>query len=352
MMIRLSMAVAITMLYCFYTANAQDIHFSQFSTAYANLNPAMTGVFEGNLRATTNYRRQWQSVTADYRTMMVSLDANIAQVGKNHSIGIGGSLFRDVAGDIDFSTNAYQLSISSLLALNENQNEILAAGFQAGQTWNYYDPSKVITLEDESLLFDNQNNLQKYLDLSAGILYYKEFADNQFIYGGVSGYHLNRPIVSFFDRENINYQRYRRWVAHFGGNFSMPNSITLIPNVLMMAQGPYRQFTFGSYVNPPMGALQAKNVPTLMLGAWLRTLTLEKQLDWDAFIVAFRLDYYDLQMTFTYDFNISSLRTASDFRGGPELSIQYIFGNLKPHGRRVAGETIRRKKGKIKCPKF
>ena len=351
-MTRLSMAITMAMLFSFFVTRAQDIHFSQFPTAYTHLNPAMTGVFEGNLRATTNYRRQWQSVTADYRTMMISVDANIAQVGKNHSIGIGGSLFRDVAGDLDFSTNAYQFSVSSLLALNEDQNEILAVGFQAGQTWNYYDPTKVITLEDESILFEGHNNLQKHLDLSAGLLYYKEYADNQFIYGGVSGYHLNRPIVSFFDPENSDYRRFRRWVAHFGGNFSLPNSISLIPSLLLMAQGPYRQFTLGSFVNPPLRLQHAKNVPSLMLGAWLRTLTLEQQLDWDAFIVAFRLDYYDLQITFTYDINISSLRTASDFRGGPELSIQYIFGNLKPHGRRIAGETIRRKKGKIKCPKF
>mgnify|MGYP000412431138 CR=1 FL=1 len=41
---------------------AQDMQFSQFYASPMNLNPAMTGVFEGDFRAVVNYREQYNSI--------------------------------------------------------------------------------------------------------------------------------------------------------------------------------------------------------------------------------------------------------------------------------------------------
>ncbi|MEO6760002.1 MAG: type IX secretion system membrane protein PorP/SprF, partial [Saprospiraceae bacterium] len=41
--------------------SAQDPRFSQYYASPWNLNPAMTGVFNGRWRATANYRDQWNS---------------------------------------------------------------------------------------------------------------------------------------------------------------------------------------------------------------------------------------------------------------------------------------------------
>ena len=45
-----------------FNLNSQDIHFSQFYMSPLNLNPAMTGVMNGNIRLTGNYWNQWASV--------------------------------------------------------------------------------------------------------------------------------------------------------------------------------------------------------------------------------------------------------------------------------------------------
>ena len=44
-----------------FNLNSQDIHFSQFYMSPLNLNPAMTGVMNGNIRLTGNYWNQWAS---------------------------------------------------------------------------------------------------------------------------------------------------------------------------------------------------------------------------------------------------------------------------------------------------
>ncbi len=68
----------------FVNLNSQDIHFSQFYMSPLNLNPAMTGVMNGNIRLTGNYRNQWASVLRDksFRTYSVSYDQRVA-VGRN-----------------------------------------------------------------------------------------------------------------------------------------------------------------------------------------------------------------------------------------------------------------------------
>jgi len=44
---------------------AQDPRFSQFYLAPQVLNPAMTGIFDGEYRVTINYRNQWNSILAN-----------------------------------------------------------------------------------------------------------------------------------------------------------------------------------------------------------------------------------------------------------------------------------------------
>ena len=47
---------------------AQDLHFSQFYEAPLLRNPALAGLFEGDVRAQLVYRNQWGSVTTPYQT--------------------------------------------------------------------------------------------------------------------------------------------------------------------------------------------------------------------------------------------------------------------------------------------
>ena len=60
----------------FMISNAQDMHFSQFNETSSLLNPAITGV-TGSIRASLQYKDQWCSITAPYKTFGASYEMNI-----------------------------------------------------------------------------------------------------------------------------------------------------------------------------------------------------------------------------------------------------------------------------------
>ena len=71
-------------------AHTQDIHFSQFYAAPVSLNPAMTGLMNGNYRGTAIYRDQWRSVSTPYVTIGGAFDINLFKgTWKNDYIGLG-----------------------------------------------------------------------------------------------------------------------------------------------------------------------------------------------------------------------------------------------------------------------
>ena len=77
-----------------FALNAQDIHFSQFYMSPLNLNPALTGVMNCNVRLVANYRNQWASVLKSnaFKTYSVSYDQRIP-VGRYDYFGVGGSFW-------------------------------------------------------------------------------------------------------------------------------------------------------------------------------------------------------------------------------------------------------------------
>jgi type IX secretion system PorP/SprF family membrane protein len=91
---------------------AQDIHFSQFTSAPLILNPAFTGVNGCDYRFAANYRTQWTGI-APFRTIAASYDMAIAKKktrSKGNFGGVGVSFFSDKAGDSELSTNQVNLN--------------------------------------------------------------------------------------------------------------------------------------------------------------------------------------------------------------------------------------------------
>ena len=66
----------IFVLFCFVNevVFAQDIHFSQFANSPLNLNPAQTGLFNGDYRIMANQRSQWSAVPIPYSTFSLGAD--------------------------------------------------------------------------------------------------------------------------------------------------------------------------------------------------------------------------------------------------------------------------------------
>ncbi|MCH8330847.1 MAG: PorP/SprF family type IX secretion system membrane protein, partial [Bacteroidetes bacterium] len=111
--------------------HGQEVHFSQFGSSPLTLNPALTGMINGNYRIVGNFREQWKSVTVPYSTFSSSIDMPILRSRfRQDNLGAGFIFYRDIAGDSRLSTSFYSLSLGFTKALDSRQR--LTIGLQPG----------------------------------------------------------------------------------------------------------------------------------------------------------------------------------------------------------------------------
>ena len=98
--------------------SAQDIHASMFNRTSFNLNPALVGVFGGDLRILSNYRRQWKNVPVDYTTFTAGIEHKFGVRQDRSSYFTGGLLFNyDDAGDLSVTNSEIGLAGAYLCLL-------------------------------------------------------------------------------------------------------------------------------------------------------------------------------------------------------------------------------------------
>ena len=311
---------------------AQDIHFSQFYMSPLNLNPAMTGVMNCNHRIVANYRNQWSSILKQnaYNTYSASYDQKLP-VGRYDYFGLGGTFWGDKAGESEFATLQARLSGSYAKKMGgyRKKAHYLVFGADIGVSqrsinshalkWpsqndgqGRYDPNQPgENIDDPNFLF---------LDMSAGILWFSVFnEDNNFYFGG-SFSHLNRANQSFGDQ---NIPLYSKFTFHAGGEFMAGKRFGFVPGVVTFFQGPSFQVNVGNSFKFLLGNSRRYH-QAFQLGAWARVANkLESGKLVDAFILSTRFDYEQFTIGFSYDINTSSLYTASNGNGAFEFSLVY-----------------------------
>jgi type IX secretion system PorP/SprF family membrane protein len=325
---------------------AQDIHFTQFYASPLIINPANTGVFNGNLRGIINYRNQWQTF-APFTTFAGSLDYNFGQRWlDNDLMGLGVSFFSDVAGDSEFSTTQVNVSYAYIKTLGSRfarsyasvgfyggfaQRSINPANLTYGNQYNgyAYDP----TIPGESIAISNFS----FLDFGAGFSWMFVPKNRTNLYAGFAFHHVNQPSQSF--NSSANDLLYMRSSVNAGAQIKISDNIDLVPGILTQIQGPHYEFVAGVNLKYYM-LTKASNETAFSIGGWHRMgISNELHYQSDASAVAIRYDFMGLSAGLSYDINISGLNEASNSLGGPELSL--IYTTALPHRDR-----------KVDCPKF
>lgn len=321
------------------TTFAQDIHFSQFYMSPMNLNPALTGVMNCNTRFTANYRSQWASVLRSnaYKTYSVGVDQRIP-VGRNDYFGIGGTLWNDQAGELNYATLTGKISAaySKKMGGSRSTAHYLVVGAEAGLaqrsvdflnarygTQNSLDnpgnfDGNIGSGEEGNFNGDNDNIIMG--DISAGLLWFSVLDDKNNFYLGTALSHLNRADLSFNNGlDNI----YTKFTLHGGGEFSISPKFGLTPNVVILRQGPSTEINFGTAAKFRISKRRA-TYQSFSLGPWLRlSNTYDRTAVVDALILASKFDYNNFTLGFSYDVNVSTLSTASGGNGGFEFSLVY-----------------------------
>lgn len=314
----------------------QDPHFSQFFASPLTLNPALTGKFDGNVRVAGNYRNQWPTINRAFVTTTASVDLPIFRnlVGENDTWGAGVMAYSDQSANSALKFNYLTVSTAFHKGLDEDGFQQIGAGFQATYTNMVLDVSN-LKFEDQltpfgftgttSEIFSNANLKSNYFDLNAGILYTGSSSDRNYFYAGVSMYHILRPKQSFTGSYFILNPR---TTIHAGGYFPLGERNTIHTSGLFSTQAKARETVFGMAMQLPVSD---EDKPTsVYVGSWMRLN--------DAIIPYVGLEFGDLRFGATFDINTSSLKAASQSRGGIEISLIYIN---KPDGSRG-----------LPCPKF
>ncbi len=334
-------------------AMAQDIHFSQFYMAPLQLNPALTGVMNCNQRLGANYRNQWASVLREkaFQTSQVAYDAKIP-VGRYDYFGLGGSIFSDVAGSLNFRSTllnldfaytkrmgggsgrnrkaASYLSMGAKVGLAQRGLNLLEARWGSQNKDGSWDPTQP-SLEPNFGVNGRDNYL--FGDVSAGLLWFSVMDENNNFYIGGAYDHINRANQSFNSDPKVNVPLLSKYTIHAGGEFQTNDRVTLLPGLITFLQGPYLQINGGTSMRFLLGSSK-RSAEAIQFGAWARLGNKVGEdnkaggILMDALIFSTRFDYSQFSLGFSYDYNVSALKAATNGNGSFEFALQYkICGN-------------------------
>ena len=307
--------------------NAQDIHFSQFSSSPLTLNPGHTGAFDGDVRAVINYKDQWRTISNPYKTLSFSVDAPLLKdVITDGALSAGIAVLSDKAGDLDVGTTQFNLFLAANKSLNKENN--ISIGISGGfaqwaisgdaetQQWDSeYDPSATGGYTNDAVYGSTMESFS-YGDFSTGILW--SYIGNIKAHAGISLFHVNKPNMSFVN----NPEKLNAKLAFHGGSeiYVKGETVSVLPQMLFLKQGPQTEFNIGGLVKYRLreGSRYTGEIEetAIYLGGWYRFS--------DAFILNARFDYMNFALGVSYDINISNINVATSGKGGIEVSLLFM----------------------------
>jgi type IX secretion system PorP/SprF family membrane protein len=322
---------------------SQDPNFSQFFVSPLTLNPALTGKFNGSFRVAGNYRDQWPEISKAYITSTISIDAPIlrGRISELDTWGVGIMAMTDKTANGILSGNFVSVTTAYHKGIDEDGLQQVGLGFQATYSNKRLDGTKLNFLDEldqnggwtipSGEAVDNRQVNTSHFDFSVGALYNGSTDGFNNFYFGASAYHLNKPRESFTG--DVFYQLSPRITVNAGGAIPLGDrSRTIFLSSLLSRQAGATNIVAGGAVGFLLNE-DEENPTNFYAGAWARVNNVS-----DAIIPYVGVEYNGLRFGFSYDINISSLKTASQSKGGLEVSLIYV--------KRPAGYKA------MACPKF
>jgi len=332
---------------------AQDPVFSQYAASPVYTNPALVGLYEGELRLTANFREQWPSVLAPepLRTYAASAELRYNTSGRDY-IGVAVNALQDQGGASRYTISriGFGLAMQKHLAGGRGRNATtLGFGARVGYGQNSFDPTGLWFSSQYDSLSSTINSdgasplpagfvteTLGYLDISTGVNF-AVVREDYSILVGAAAHHVNTPNTSFLFDANENLAA--RFSGIVGGEYLIERNLRIMPSVLFERQGQLNRLTAG-------GALYYRSENAgdgdagFRMGLYGRSANdfTDNSLNFEAIILAAQLEYRDLTVGLSYDINAGHLGRTTDGRGAFEISLSYIR----------EGRT----RGKVVCPKL
>lgn len=318
------------------SAISQDLNFSQYYETPLLRNPALAGIFNGDVRVKVNYRSQWGSVAMPFKTFAASGEYKLPlnnTAGDWVTLGLQGT--SDVAGDIKLKRTALLPVVSFNKSLSQIRNSYLSIAVIGGPVNTSFNSQELKLISQEEISkFSNFG--YTYYDVGAGLTYSSDFGDDIRYYLGAAMYHINNPKLNYFT-DNSAYSILGRKLVLNGGISAQTSDNNKVQGYVdYIKQDGNEQFLAGMLYGIDFGRNYKEENTTfgINFGTFFR---------WgDAIIPVVNFDIDRWNIGFSYDINISKLNTYSQYRGGLELSATYR-ANL--NRRSAMGAAMR-------CPAF
>lgn len=284
-----------------------------------------------------NYRSQWKEVSKPYTTESIGGDKNF-YLG-NEKISGGFLIINDKSGG-NLQVNKFQLSLAYHKTIGKNTFHL---GIQPGMTLKNMTNNE--TFPDQfdwgsgqfnGSLPNNETNLNyrlHYFDLNWGAGYDRKLTSKVELFTSFAMFHINSPKETFLSTSNTLKPRN---VLSLGVTWYFAPKITAQPSLCMMGTDNASEFLFGSRFFYSLDK-DYSITKAVFIGVYGRkgfaNLT-------DAFFGVIGANYKHYYGGVSYDFNISQLKTASNYRGALELSFIYT------------GMSTRLTKTQIPCDRY
>jgi len=316
---RLPITTFIMVLLSWSASVGQDVHFSQFYLHPITLNPAATGVFEGDFRFAAAYRSQWTSVPVSYSTFAGAADWKAVRRNTN-LLSVGFAMQHDRAGDAGLTWTHAGATAAVTQALGEKQ--ALGVGFGFGFAQRAFDLSN-LTFKNQWTgdLFDPGRATKESLrnstglvpTLSAGLNWHYGPSDSRSRLDiGAGANHLNRPKFSF-DADSPN-RLPMRITANAAGALQVAERLDVSAFGAVQHMADAYEILMGGGV---------RCILSSGLGnATAVQFSLATRLG-DAFIPALQVERNAWTLGLSYDINTSPFQVATGRRGGFEVAVVY-----------------------------
>lgn len=299
---------------------AQSYHFSQFFSTPLLTNPAHTGFIDGPYRLASNFRSQGMSGSSPYFTGYLSADISPFKniIPEGHKAGLGMYVMNDKSLSGALQTNSAGISAAYNVGLDAYGENSIGIGFQGTYHQRWLDYNKLTfgnqfgtTGFDPSLpIGESVNSInQSFFDVNAGIMYNASLEDKSFFIGA-SIYNLLRHKEHLFAEE---FEMPSRFALQAGAQFYAGEYGKIYFSLTNMNQANTNTTTVGGAYGVQLTDKNIKN--EVNFGMWYRYK--------DALIPYIGYYYEGLQVGLSWDYTVSSLKTATQLRNGFELTLVY-----------------------------
>lgn len=319
---------------------SQDFSYTQVFAHSSTLSPALTGLHNGQFKASMLFRSQWVRAVDQPFTMAggyVDLRSKVPfMVTSRDAFGIGLGFVAENQGVIEYKKNSFNINAAYHKALDYSGEHTLSVGAQLGFLQNAVGYEN-LTFMDQfdgsgfnlSTSEDLPANMVNSLDFGMGVHY--QFArEDDLVSAGISMFHINSPDISFNSNDETTLDEtknvlFRKYVAHVYYQASINRDFTLTPRIVAKVQGPHQLAMVGSTARIRLSGFNENAIHVGLLLQGGKTFDAAFKLHTTSLLVGYEFNAFNIGLS--YDVGLINRYNFRSNPGNFELSLSY-FGFL------------------------